>query len=155
MKSLTYFRVSVNHLSGVFPPSLYNLSLLTFVALTDNNFTGNLNPDLGIALQNLQILWIGGNQFTGTILVSLSNVSDIQSLGIVENQFTGTIPMSFGNLQNLQWFGADSNLLGNNSVDDLSFLSSLNNCSQLNYLVVADNQLGGELPNSITNLSIQ
>ncbi|KAM3685374.1 hypothetical protein ACJW31_11G112500 [Castanea mollissima] len=155
MKSLTYFVVSENHLSGMFPPSLYNLSLLTCVALSVNNFTGNLNPDLGIALQNLQILAIGGNQFTGTIPVSLSNVSDFQELDIIENQFTGTIPMSFGNLQNLQRFYAFSNLLGNNSVDDLSFLSSLNNCSQLNQLEVIYNQLGGELPNSITNLSIQ
>ncbi|XP_075643912.1 putative receptor-like protein kinase At3g47110 [Castanea sativa] len=155
MKSLTSFRVSENHLSGVFPPSLYNLSLLTRISLSYNNFTGNLNPDLGIALQNLQLLWIGGNQFTGTIPVSLSNASDIQDLDIVGNQFTGTIPMSFGNLQNLQRFGAYSNLLGNNSVDDLSFLSSLNNCSQLNHLDVSYNQLGGELPNSITNLSIQ
>ncbi|XP_030965549.1 putative receptor-like protein kinase At3g47110 [Quercus lobata] len=155
MKRLTSFRVSGNHLSGVFPPSLYNLSLLTFIALTNNNFTGNLNPDLGIALQNLQIFSIGENQFTGTIPVSLSNVSDIQHLDIPKNQFTGTIPMSFGNLLNLQWFGVAYNLLGNNSVDDLSFLSSLNNCSQLNSLDVSYNQLGGELPNSITNLSIQ
>ncbi|KAL4600001.1 hypothetical protein ACB092_11G166100 [Castanea dentata] len=155
MKSLTFFVVSENHLSGVFPPSLYNLSLLTCIALTYNNFTGNLNPDLGIALPNLQILYIGGNQFTGTIPVSLSNVSDIHMLEISENQFTGTIPMSFGNLLNLQGFGAYSNLLGNNSVDDLSFLSSLNNCSQLNLLDVGHNQLGGELSNSITNLSIQ
>ncbi|KAL4599965.1 hypothetical protein ACB092_11G164500 [Castanea dentata] len=170
-----------NHLSGRFPPSLGNLSSLQIllfannnlegeipntaaqmksltafgIALTDNNFTGNLNLDLGIALQNLQLLWIGGNQFTGTIPVSLSNVSDIQGLEILENQFTGTIPMSFGNLLNLQWFGAYSNLLGNNSIDDLSFLSSLNNCSQLNHVDVSFNQLGGELPNSITNLSIQ
>ncbi|KAM3733180.1 hypothetical protein ACB098_11G115700 [Castanea mollissima] len=155
MKSLTAFGVGENHLSGVFPPSLYNLSLLTGIALTDNNFTGNLNLDLGIALQNLQLLWIGGNQFTGTIPVSLSNVSDIQGLEILENQFTGTIPMSFGNLLNLQWFGAYSNLLGNNLVDDLSFLSSLKNCSQLNHVDVSFNQLGSELPNSITNLSIQ
>uniref|UniRef100_A0A7N2N4I9 non-specific serine/threonine protein kinase n=1 Tax=Quercus lobata TaxID=97700 RepID=A0A7N2N4I9_QUELO len=155
MKSLTSFIVANNHLSGVLPPSLYNLSLLTFIDLNDTNFTGNLNPDLGIALQNLQILWIGVNQFTGTIPVSLSNVSDIQELDMPENKFTGTIPMSFGNLLNLQWFSASFNLLGNNSVDDLSFLSSLNNCSQLNFLDVRYNQLGGELPNSITNLSIQ
>ncbi|XP_050282273.1 putative receptor-like protein kinase At3g47110 [Quercus robur] len=153
MKSLTSFKVSVNHLSGVFPPSLYNLSLLTRIALTDNNFTGNLNPNLGIALQNLQILYIGGNQFTGTIPVSLSNVSDIKALEISKNQFTGTIPMSFGNLLNLQWFGAYSNLLGNNSIDDLSFLSSLNNCSQLNYLDVDYNQLGGNIPSSIGKLT--
>ncbi|KAM4083035.1 hypothetical protein ACB094_08G026400 [Castanea mollissima] len=155
MKSLTSFDVAINHFSGVFPPSLYNLSSLTYIALTNNNFTGNLNPDLGIVLQNLQILWIGGNQFTGTIPVSLSNVSNCQELDLSGNYFTGTIPTSFGNLRNLRWFGAFFNLLGNYSVDDLSFLSSLNNCSQLKTLDVSYNQFGGKLPNSITNLSIQ
>ncbi|XP_030968986.1 putative receptor-like protein kinase At3g47110 [Quercus lobata] len=155
MKSLIYFHVGINHLSGVFPSSLYNLSSLTHIALANNNFTGNLNPDLGFIFQNLQILWIGLNQFTGTIPVSLSNVSDIHSLSLGHNYFTGTIPMSFGNLRNLQKFHASNNLLGNYSVYDLSFLSSLNNCSQLQFLFVNDNQLGGELPNSITNLSIQ
>ena len=94
-----------------------------------NNFSGHLKPDFGIALPNLQILWIGLNLFKGTIPVSLSNVSDIHSLDIGGDYFTGTIPMSFGNLQNLRWLGAGYNLLGNYSVDDLSFLSSLNNCS--------------------------
>ena len=83
MKSLTSFIVSENHLSIVFPPSLYNLSLLTRISLPDNNFIGNLNPNLGIALQNLQILHIARNQFIGTITVSLSNVLDIQSLDIL------------------------------------------------------------------------
>ena len=155
MKSLNHFEVELNNLSGVFPPSLYNLSSLTYIALTRNNFSGNLKPDLGITLPNLQILYIGDNQFTGTIPTSLSNVSDFQELDIGGNYFTGTIPISFGNIKNLQWLGAGHNLLGSNSIDDLSFLSSLNNCSRLNNLDVSYNQLGGELPNSITNLSIQ
>jgi LRR receptor-like serine/threonine-protein kinase EFR len=102
MKSLNHFEVELNNLSGVFPPSLYNLSSLTYIALTRNNFSGNLKLDLGITLPNLQILYIGDNQFTETIPASLSNVSDFQKLDIVGNYFTGTIPISFGNIKNLQ-----------------------------------------------------
>uniref|UniRef100_A0A2N9G4I6 non-specific serine/threonine protein kinase n=1 Tax=Fagus sylvatica TaxID=28930 RepID=A0A2N9G4I6_FAGSY len=153
MKNLKAFVVATNNLSGVFPPSLYNLSSLTYIALTANNFFGNLKPDLGIAFPNLQILYIGINQFIGTIPTSLSNASDFQQLEIPNNHFRGTIPISFGNIKNLQRLGAGFNLLGSNSVDDLSFLSSLNNCRQLTYLNVGYNQIGGNIPPSIGKLS--
>jgi LRR receptor-like serine/threonine-protein kinase EFR len=154
MTSLKYFRVGENNLSGVFPASLYNLSSLTFISLTDNNFNGNLKPEIGIALPNLQVIWWGGNEFTGSFPASLANASGLQAVDMGGNYFTGNIPMSFGNLQIFNGL-MHGNLLGNRSVDDLSFLSSLTNCSQLGWLDVSDNLLGGELPNSITNLSTQ
>jgi LRR receptor-like serine/threonine-protein kinase EFR len=155
MTSLTAFEVAINNLSGLFPSSLYNLSSLTIITLTHNNFNGNLKPEIGIALPNLQVIWWGGNEFTGSFPASLANASGLQQVDIAGNHFTGNIPMSFGNLQNLQILNAWGNLLGNRSVDDLSFLSSLTNCSQLRWLDVSYNLLGGELPNSITNLSTQ
>jgi LRR receptor-like serine/threonine-protein kinase EFR len=155
MTSLKVFDVKKNNFSGAFPSSLYNLSSLTIITLSGNNFAGNLKPEIGIALPNLQILWGGANKFTGTFPASLANASGLQEVDIPQNYFTGNIPMSFGNLQNLQWLNANRNLLGNHSVDDLSFLSSLANCSQLGTLDVSYNRLGGELPNSITNLSTQ
>jgi LRR receptor-like serine/threonine-protein kinase EFR len=155
MTSLKVFDVAINNFSGAFPSSLYNLSSLTIITLTYNNFAGNLKPEIGIALPNLQILWGAGNKFTGTIPASLANASRLQEVDIPQNYFTGNIPISFGYLQNLQWLNAKTNLLGNHSVDDLSFLSSLANCSQLGTLDVSYNRLGGELPNSITNLSTQ
>jgi LRR receptor-like serine/threonine-protein kinase EFR len=155
MTSLEHFRVGLNHLSGVFPASLYNLSSLTFIDLTDNNFNGNLKPEIGIALPNLQLIWWGGNEFTGSFPASLANASGLQEVEISWSHFTGNIPMSFGNLQYFRRINAVGNLLGNRSVDDLSFLTSLTNCSQLGTLHVNYNLLGGELPNSITNLSTQ
>jgi LRR receptor-like serine/threonine-protein kinase EFR len=123
--------------------------------LAGNNFTGNLKPEIGIALPNLQVIWWGVNEFTGSFPASLANASELQDVDISENYFTGNIPMSFGRLQNFLWLNAHRNLLGNHSVDDLIFLTSLTNCSQLRWLAVGYNLLGGELPNSITNLSAQ
>ncbi|WRX13115.1 Serine-threonine/tyrosine-protein kinase [Theobroma cacao] len=47
------------------------------------------------------------------------------------------------------------NYLGNGNTGDLDFLSSLSNCSLLQILDLEANRLGGPLPESIGNLSIQ
>ncbi|XP_059429304.1 putative receptor-like protein kinase At3g47110 [Corylus avellana] len=156
MTSLKFFHVGLNHLSGGFPASLYNLSSLIFISLCSNNLSGNLKPDLGIALPNLQELLLGGgNKFTGSFPASLANASNLQLLHISENRLTGNIPTIFRDLKDLQWLDASGNLFGNQSVDDLSFLTSLTNCSKLQRLDFSYNRLGGELPDSITNLSTQ
>ncbi|XP_059626954.1 putative receptor-like protein kinase At3g47110 [Cornus florida] len=155
MKSLIVFIVAQNKFSGVFPPPLYNLSSLQIISLAVCKFSGNLDPNMGLVLPNLQMLLLGGNQFTGPIPVSLSNVSEFQYLDAPSNNFTGSIPMSFGNLQNLLNLNVFGNLLGSSLGDDLSFITSLINCSKLQLLELSNNHFGGELPNSITNLSIQ
>ncbi|KAF5446747.1 hypothetical protein F2P56_032350 [Juglans regia] len=155
MISLESFQVGKNNLSGVFPPFLYNFSSIKVISLAFNNFSGDLRPDLGIALPNLQKLGMGGNKFTGSIPAALSNASGFQEIDIPTNYFTGNIPMEFGNLRNLTWLNANGNLLGNYSADDLSFLRPLTNCSQLQTLDISYNRLGGELPDAITNFSTQ
>ncbi|KAF5446743.1 hypothetical protein F2P56_032346 [Juglans regia] len=119
-----------------------------------NNFSSDLKPDLGIALPNLQKLGMAGNKFTGSIPAALSNASDFQEIDIPTNYFTGNIPMELGNLGNLTWLNANMNLLGNYSVDDLSFLRPLTNCSQLQTLDISYNRLGGSLPPVVGNLNI-
>ncbi|KAG6631263.1 hypothetical protein CIPAW_13G078900 [Carya illinoinensis] len=155
MISLGSFQVGKNNLFGVFPPFLYNFSSIKIISLAFNNFSGDLRPDLGIALPNLQKLGMAGNKFTGSIPASLSNASGFQEIDIPTNYFTGNIPTEFGNLRNLTWLNANRNLLGNYSIDDLSFLRSLTNCSQLQTLDISYNRLGGELPDAITNFSTQ
>lgn len=153
LTSLRMLGLSVNSLSGEFPPVLYNLSSLVLVGLSFNNFTGTLRTNIGLALPALQLLYLANNSFTGPVPVSLTNVSGLQRLDIPINKFTGSIPKSFGNLLNLWWFNVANNNLGNDGDDDLSFLTSLTNCSKLEFLGFNDNQLGGMFPNAIANLS--
>ncbi|KAK1383818.1 hypothetical protein POM88_021553 [Heracleum sosnowskyi] len=116
--------LSVNSLSGEFPPVLYNLSSLVLLSLSFNNFTGTLRSSIGFDFPNLQLLYSGNNYFTGLLPVSLTNASGIQRFDVPTNKFSGDVPRTFGNLQNLSWFNIAENNLGKNEDEYLSFLHS-------------------------------
>ncbi|KAM7462601.1 hypothetical protein LguiA_030722 [Lonicera macranthoides] len=67
----------------------------------------------------------------------------------------GKVPTNFGSLELLRVIGLEYNSLGSWGADDMSFLSSLANCSELEQVGVNFNQLGGVLPNVVGNFSIK
>ncbi|KAJ4869139.1 Leucine-rich repeat protein kinase family protein [Raphanus sativus] len=151
---LVSFELGVNKFSGGFPPSIYNFSSLEYLNIFSNVFSGSLKPDFGNLLPKLRLLHMGANSFTGPIPTTLSNISNLQEFGIEYNKMIGSIPSSFGKLKNLQELSLSNNSLGSYSSGDLEFLKALSNCTQLHTLLVDINRLGGDLPTSITNLSI-
>ncbi|KAL0678507.1 hypothetical protein Bca4012_006488 [Brassica carinata] len=155
LKQMVFFRIALNKFTGVFPLPIYNMSSLVFLSITGNSFSGSLRPDFGSLLPNLQILYMGINNFTGSIPESLSNISNLQQLDIPSNHLNGKIPLSFGRLRNLLRLGLNNNSLGSYSSGDLDFLGAMANCTRLQYLNVGMNKLGGQLPMSIANLSTQ
>ncbi|GMG98327.1 hypothetical protein Nepgr_000167 [Nepenthes gracilis] len=152
---LKQFGVAANNLYGRFPPSLYNLSALEKVSLAYNRFHANLRHDIGLVLPKLQTLYLSTNLFTGHIPASLSNASGLTSIDISTNSFIGNVPMSLGYLQDLSYLNLEENLVGSSGyeTDDLGFITSLTNCSNLELLSFDSNRIDAELPSSITNLS--
>ncbi|CAL4906524.1 unnamed protein product [Urochloa decumbens] len=142
-----------NNLSGEIPRSLYNISSLGIFQLAYNQLSGSLPADIGTSLPNLVGLVIFGNKLGGPIPNSLSNCSQLSSFMVTANQFTGPIPPTIGNLQNLQLFGASANLLEATTPSQWKFMDALSNCTGLQVLDLAHNQLQGFIPNSIGNLS--
>ncbi|XP_059627834.1 receptor kinase-like protein Xa21 [Cornus florida] len=143
-----------NKLTGHIPTTLFNISTAQVIALTDNHFSGNIPSSFGQTLPNLEQIFLGMNNFSGTILDSISNASKLIYLDLSYNRFTGSIPSSIGNLGQLQFL----NLGGNNftsepSSPELSFLTSLTNCRQLRVLWIYENPLNLFLPVAIGNLS--
>jgi hypothetical protein len=70
-----------NHLTGVIPAELGNLTSLEELYLHDNHLTGTIPAELG-NLTNLDILLLDSNQLTGPIpteLMNLANLEDDQS----------------------------------------------------------------------------
>ncbi|KAK8984153.1 hypothetical protein V6N11_029476 [Hibiscus sabdariffa] len=155
LSSLKIFSIAQNNLSGIIPSSIYNLSSSTHVSMALNNLSGDLAPQLGSAFRNLETLYLGENQFTGRIPRSVANISGLKQLDINSNGFTGLVPDDLGKLRNLLLFDIHGNDLGFGTEGDLDFLSSLSNCSRLQYLVIHDNRFGGTLPDTVASLSAQ
>ncbi|XP_058072568.1 probable LRR receptor-like serine/threonine-protein kinase At3g47570 [Magnolia sinica] len=144
-----------NNLSGPIPPSLYNLSSIVEFCVTFNRLHGKVPANLGLTLPNLKYLHLSENAFTGPIPVSLPNASKLAVISFANNNFSGPVPGNLGRLQDLHiLFGLGNHLGGGEGDHDLSFLTSLTNCSHLEVVHLHSNRLRGELPASIVNLSI-
>ncbi|KAL5703653.1 non-specific serine/threonine protein kinase [Ranunculus cassubicifolius] len=153
LSKLQYFPVGDNMLSGVIPPPLYNITSLSFFLVVENQLHGSLPSNVGLTLPNLINFLVGLNNFHGPIPNSLSNASKIEMLDFRTNGFTGSIPNNLGSLRSLIHLGFGRNKLGYGGADDLSFITSLSNCTVLDKLGLDGNLLGGNLPESIGNLS--
>ncbi|XP_077232513.1 uncharacterized protein LOC143869840 [Tasmannia lanceolata] len=153
---LQHLSISSNKVSGMIPHSLYNISSLVKFAMPKNLLYGSLSPNLGLNLPNLEHFLIANNLFTGPIPVSIANASRLTQIDFGTNNFSGSLPMNFGSLQGLNFLSFDTNKLGSRGkLNDLNFLTSLTNCSSLEWLGLATNYISGVLPNSIANLSTQ
>ncbi|KAL0319077.1 UNVERIFIED_CONTAM: putative LRR receptor-like serine/threonine-protein kinase [Sesamum angustifolium] len=129
---------------GEIPESLVHLRNLQFPNLAKQILTSskeNIPFDVGITLPNLRFFSLGNNSLTGFLPIFLSNASFLQYIGLSENSFTGPMPKNLGRLSDLWglsiWFA--------NIEDDISFISSLTNCTKLRNL-----QIDGDL----TELSV-
>ncbi|MED6197976.1 hypothetical protein PIB30_061815 [Stylosanthes scabra] len=154
LTNLVFISLTYNNLSGQVPSSFYNLSNLQVLDISDNQLEGTLSPNLHLSFPNLNSFIVGWNQFTGNFPSSISNLTELIQFDISFNNFRGPIPPTWGHSKNLRYFGINNNtLIGTGGAQDLDFLSSLTNCTQLSYLILRGNNLGGVLPDLIGNFS--
>lgn len=114
---------------------------------------GNTLPsNFGNALPTLQILYLGNNMFEGYIPSSLGNASGLIDLDLSFNKFTGQIPSIFGSLSGLSILNLEENMLEASDSAGWEFFDALTNCSSLEVLSVANNNLQGVIPYAIANL---
>jgi Leucine-rich repeat (LRR) protein len=153
---LTLLALGRNKLSGSIPQSIFNLSSLEIMSLVSNNLSMPYLPsDLGNSFHNLQMLYLDYNNFRGQIPPSLSNASHLVDLDLSFNSFAGHVPTTLGALRELSWLNLEYNNIIANDKQTWMFMDALTNCSSLNVLALFGNQLKGELPSSVGNLSSQ
>ncbi|XP_050154678.1 probable LRR receptor-like serine/threonine-protein kinase At3g47570 [Malus sylvestris] len=152
LKQLTFFSAAANRFSGLFPPSIYNISGLQIFDVTQNQLQGSIPSNFDKTLPNLLHFSIGANQFTGSIPLSISNTTSLVGFEVADNRLTGGVP-NLQKLHNLQKFSIFINQLGSNEPGDMRFVSDLTNATELIWCIFSDNNFGGTLPASISNLS--
>ncbi|KAJ8770822.1 hypothetical protein K2173_021737 [Erythroxylum novogranatense] len=155
LSSLKEFQISVNSISGTIPETLFNISSLSVFSITSNQIGGTIPYDIGLNLPNLIFFGIARNRFYGSIPDSFGNASKLELINIGHNNFVGQVPITLGILKNLRRLRLPNNNLGGRSANDLIFLTSLKNCTNMEILSLAINNFGDVLPTSLTNLSSQ
>ncbi|PIA40868.1 hypothetical protein AQUCO_02400135v1 [Aquilegia coerulea] len=154
VQRLGFFQVGGNMLTGKIPSCLFNHSSIYYLAVSENKLEGNIPPNIGLTLPNLQQFLLADNKLSGRIPVSLSNATRLEIIDIGYNAFIGSVPRDLGKLQRLRWLGLRVNQIGTQQGgDDLNFITSLTNCSNLEVLDFSQNVLKGPMPTSISNLS--
>ncbi|CAL5195851.1 unnamed protein product [Lathyrus oleraceus] len=140
-KSLAALRLASNQIEGQVSSEILGLESLSFLSISDNklkNITGALRILNGLkklstlmvsknfydevmpngvdviepdGFQNIQVLGLGGCNFTGQIPSWLKNLMKIEALDLSFNQFNGSIPSWFGKLPQLFYIDLSVNLL--------------------------------------------
>ncbi|XP_073146857.1 uncharacterized protein [Henckelia pumila] len=150
LRSLRLMNLRNNELTGGIPSGLYNISTISYFVMANNRLQGNIPWDIGYTLPEMRIFHLGMNDFDGPIPLSFSNASFLETLFLSSNRFTGqNLKYLFNRLSSLQRLSIDSNSMGG----DISFISSLTNCTNLQVVTVNYNLFSGLLPDSISNLS--
>ncbi|KAG9153171.1 hypothetical protein Leryth_027694 [Lithospermum erythrorhizon] len=148
-KTLTAIRLAANKLVGEISPEITALQSLSFLSVSNNSLTNissamrilqgcknirtimisknffdeQLPADENFihddALQNLQVLGLGGCRFTGQIPMWVAKLQMLEAMDISFNKLKGTIPGFFGGLSNLFYLDLSQNFFEGNFPVDL------------------------------------
>ncbi|XP_039000494.1 putative receptor-like protein kinase At3g47110 [Hibiscus syriacus] len=151
LRKLKVLDLTINYLMGTVPSSIYNMSSLVVLALASNDLWGRLPYNVGVTLPNLLVFCFCFNKFTGGIPGSLHNLTNIKVIRMAHNLLEGTEPPGLGNLPFLETYNIRYNKIVSTGLEYI--ITSLTNSSHLKFLALDGNPLGGEIPESVGNLS--
>lgn len=136
MPSLVTLRIHENDFMGRLP-DFTDAVYLEEAHFDENYFLGNI-PTFGS--NRLRSLYLGRNEFTGSLPESIGRISKLEDLYVQRNKLNGTIPSSISKLTALENIDLSFNKLSGSIPDAISGLM------QLRELVLNDNRLTGVLP---------
>ncbi|TKY53353.1 Leucine-rich repeat receptor tyrosine-protein kinase PXC3 [Spatholobus suberectus] len=163
LESLQDCQIFNNHLSGLIPSWVGNLTNLRVFAGYENNFNGRIPATLGFVSElkilnlhsnhlvgpipgsifsqgKLEVLILTQNSLSGDLPEEIGNCQTLFSVRIGNNNLVGNIPKSVGNLTGLAYFEADHNNLYGELIAEFSL------CSNLIFLNLASNGFTGTIP---------
>ncbi|KAL6221532.1 hypothetical protein ACLB2K_004928 [Fragaria x ananassa] len=156
---LVYLDLGSNKLEGEIPMPLFcnhSSNSLQYIDLSNNSLSGKIPLTKGCELKKLRFLLLWSNHLAGQVPAALSNSSKLEWLDIESNMLSGELPSEIvAKMPQLQYLYLSYNDFvshdGNTNLEP--FLTSLVNASNFQELELAGNNLGGEIPPIIGDLS--
>ncbi|GLJ28878.1 hypothetical protein SUGI_0569160 [Cryptomeria japonica] len=140
---LQLIEMSYNHLTGILPPSIGQLSSnLNYLGLQGNLISGSI-PQHIVNLTNLAFLDLSNNLFSGNIPSGIKRFRELEELYLNRNRLEGSIPSEIGQMQHLGLLNVSDNQLSG------KIPHSLCNSQQLRRLFLHHNKLSGKIPVSL------
>ena len=134
-------------LVGTIGPHLGNLTFLTSLDISHNNFSGFIPSELA-SLRSLQQIFLGNNQLSGSIPSGIFSLSSLETINMSSNSLSGDLPSGFcDNLSKLKVLSLSENLLQGTIPPELY------KCKDLEQLSLFSNQFIGSIPREIGFLS--
>ncbi|MBA0837999.1 hypothetical protein Goarm_010104, partial [Gossypium armourianum] len=93
---------TIKGLTGPIPSSIFNISSLKAIGLSENSLSDSLPNDMCQHLPKLEGLYLSSNELSGNIPSSIGKCNNLRILSLSINKFTGIIPRSIGNLTQLE-----------------------------------------------------
>ncbi|KAG2650166.1 hypothetical protein PVAP13_1NG148738 [Panicum virgatum] len=112
LSELSVLDLSNNNLNGSVPPSIGNLTKLTYLNLSNKQEIGGLSGHIPATigmLENLETLDLGYNNFAGPIPSSLGNLTRLVHMDLSYNLLSGRIPHELGMIHSLKLLYLSSN----------------------------------------------
>ncbi|OMO80803.1 hypothetical protein COLO4_23937 [Corchorus olitorius] len=158
LHQLVYLDLGSNRLLGDIPAPLFcNGSYsLQYMDLSNNSLSGQIPLKNECSLRELRFLLLWSNRLVGPVPQALSNSSKLQWLDLESNMLSGELPSDIvRKMPQLQFLYLSYNDFvshdGNTNLKP--FFASLLNSSNFQELELAGNNLGGEIPPIIGDLS--
>ncbi|KAF9662722.1 hypothetical protein SADUNF_Sadunf18G0083800 [Salix dunnii] len=155
---LVYLDLGSNRLAGDIPVPLFcnGSSSLEYMDLSNNSLTGEIPLKNECKLGALRFLLLWSNRVVGRVPRALSNSTNLEWLDLESNMLSGELPSEIvRKMPKLQFLYLSYNDFvshdGNTNLEP--FFSSLVNSSNLQELELAGNNLLGEIPPIIGDLS--
>lgn len=160
LHKLEYLDLGSNRLKGQLPLSLFcngsSSNSLQYIDLSNNSLSGEIPLKNDCELKELRFLLLWSNHFVGQVPPALSNSSKLEWLDLESNMLSGELPSNIvRKMPLLQFLYLSYNdFVSHDDNTNLEpFFNSLVNSSNFQELELAGNNLGGQIPFSIGDLS--
>ncbi|PIA31291.1 hypothetical protein AQUCO_05100076v1, partial [Aquilegia coerulea] len=141
----------------LFHSTLDNLTSLRILDLSKNKIQGTI-PSAIQSMTSLEVLDLSNNKIQDPIPSAIRNLTSLEVLDLSSNKIQGPIPIAIRNLTSLKVLQLSNNNFSSNGsiLDELKNLNKFKNLckmSALKELSLYSNQLSGDIPVSVGNLS--